>query len=135
MTASLDNAASIKPPVIGVDTIIIASSTSSARVQIPTSWLGSWITVKADGCDCYFGFSASATATVDGTAVTTITSGAVASHGTGECDKVVDGGKESYDLSKLEKLSSTQHWHFVHKESAGSAYVRLIRSSGPASRA
>lgn len=132
MSSSLVNAAaSIKPPVSGVDTIIIASAASAARVAIPASWRNSYLTIHADGVDLGFAFTTSVSLAVSLSAVTTITSNAVASHGTGECEKLESGLKAHYDLRQLRDPGAGE-WYFAHIESATGGFIRLTRSSGQA---
>jgi hypothetical protein len=133
MSRDISSSLTIPPPITSVDTIIIASSTSVARCMIPENWRNSWITIMADGCDVYLAFSYSVAATVDITAVTTITSSAVASHGTGECVKLLNGTSMHFDMSKAGRKNAPLY--LVHDESAASAFVRITRSSGQVSQA
>lgn len=131
MSADLHNAATITPPISGGDgLVVIASSATAAVFRIPDDWLKSWITVEPDGCDCYFAFTLDSTLAVDGTDVTTLSSGAIDTHGTAEGVKAADGVAKHFDLGKLPRLDGGQAWYLAHVESVGSAYLRVTKSSG-----
>lgn len=133
MSADLHNAAAVTPPVSGTDhLVVLASSATAAVFQIPQDWLRSWITVEGDGCDVYHAFTKDSSLTLDDTATTTLVSNAISSHGTGEAAKAKEDVPKHYDLSKLPRLNGGEEWYLAHKESAGSAYVRITKSSGPA---
>lgn len=132
MSTILHVAARVKPPKLATDIIVLASSTTHDAMEIPDSWYGSYITIQADGCDVYFGFSTSASAEVSPTATSTLTGDLPNTPATVSM-KLVDGQEKDFDLSLLERQAG-QKWYLIHEESAGSAYVRVIRSSGPVSR-
>lgn len=133
MSAILHNAARVKPPRLESDVVVLASATSSGRLRIPASWLGSYITVQAEGADVYVGFSTDASAAVDRTATTTVTS-EVPNFPATLPQRIPNGSQADFDLSLLEPLSAGQFWRLVHISSATGGYIRIIRSSGPASR-
>lgn len=134
MSSILNNAAGIKPPVLNRDIIVLDSATTHDAVEIPSTWLAHWVTIQADGCDVVFGFSTDPTAEVSTTGKSTLTGAAVSAVGATSGMKIDDGQERHFDLSLLATLESGGKWHFVHEESAASAYVRLIRSSGPSKR-
>lgn len=134
MSAILNNSVSMRPPVVGKDLIVLASTTTHDAVEIPSDWLQSWLTVHADGADVYLAFSTSASAEVAPTGTTTLDGAAVSAIGATNGWKIPEGQTEHFNLAELPKLPGAQKWHLVHEESAASAYVRCWRSSGPATR-
>lgn len=125
----LANAASINPPIIGKDIVNIASSTNSAVVKIPDAWRLQWVTIEADGCKVYYAFTMSPSESIDETSVSTVD--ATTKEPTlpdDACLPIPDGQARGVDCSKY--LPLEKPLYMVHKESAGSAYVRLSRSSG-----
>lgn len=132
---SRDESASltIPPPIVSVDTIILASAASSAALKIPEAWRNGWITIEPDGVTCYVGFSHASATTVDQTAVSTITSNAVSAHGTGECLKIPDGAVKHFDMARVAARKEVDLF-LIHKESATGGYVRISRSSGYANQ-
>lgn len=127
MSDKANKSLSVTPPVGGKNTIVLPSSTSSARLRLPAAWRGAWITVQADGADAYVSFGDSAVI-VSETAVSTVAAEEVTAHGAGECQKVADGGERPFNLSELAGVGAL---YLAHKESASGGYLRLIRSSGP----
>ncbi len=94
-------AAALTPPCDGKNLIVRATSASSRRLRFPKSWRHAIITVEADAEDVYVTFGGTSVTAVS-TAVTTVTSEAVASHAAGLCWKVPAGQERNFDLDLIE---------------------------------
>jgi hypothetical protein len=124
-------ASSPTPPVGGTNTIVLASATSSGRVRIPDAWLGSFVTIQADGVKAWVAFGGIAVE-VDETDVSTVDGStfAVTASGTWECQMVPENGSIDVNTAELLRTPIGEAVYMSHKSSATGGYVRLIRSSG-----
>lgn len=133
MSADVHNSTAITPPISGSDDLVVlGSSTTAAVFQIPQKHLRSVVTVAAEGADVYVAFTKDSTLTLSGSAVTTLSSNAISSHGTGEAVVIPAGQERNFDLSKLPRLAGDEEWYLAHVEAASGGFLRYTRSSGPA---
>lgn len=131
MSDKINQASSPTPPVRGQNTIVLASGTSSGRVRIPDSWLGSFVTIQADGIKAWIAFGGVAVA-ADETDVSTVDGSTfeVTATGTDEVMMVPENGQVDVNTAEFIRLPVGEAVYMAHKSSNTGGYIRLIRSSG-----
>ena len=125
MSALVNAAASVTPPVQEDNIFVVAGTAASQSAAIPDAWRNQYITIFADGDAFHVAFGDSAVA-VDETAVTTITSASSQTFDGDECVKIPENVGRDYDMRKI----GADVTHFAWKGSGTSGYIRIERSSG-----
>jgi hypothetical protein len=129
MSADMNRAASVTPPVVGKNLWVLAGTASSRSIQIPDEWRGQYLTLHAEGDDFWFSFSFDA-ATASATDPTAVAGSPLefGAFGT-ETERVIADTKISVDLSMIrQKKGRDLYFNVIATGTAG--LLRITRSSG-----
>jgi hypothetical protein len=131
MSADMNRAASVTPPVVGKNLWVLAGTASSRSIQIPDEWRGQYLTLHAEGDDFWFSFSLDAGATASATDATGVAGSPLVFGAFGtETERVVSGTKCNVDLSMIRRKPGEDNIYFNVIATGTAGLLRITRSSG-----